>query len=275
MNQKARQLGGELRRLRELRGLSGEAVAKRFRWSPSKVSRAEHGKGALRPTDVQRMLELYGVAGPHAQRVVALAAAAVDEKADRPVPLEEQADAGSVRMWAPVAFPAPLRAYGYALAYATQSHDLFRTSPREIRRGVDGLMSWHDRLAGADSQTQLLAVVDESVLRRGWGGEVAMQAQLEHVLRLTELAAVEVRVLPMDSGRARAIAPFTHVTFDDHFGVDGSDAVAVEALEGRAELDDEEVVYWYRLAFDELWEGSATVAESAEMMKRALAELRP
>ncbi|HVV18226.1 MAG TPA: helix-turn-helix transcriptional regulator [Pseudonocardiaceae bacterium] len=41
-----RELGAELRRLRELRGMNGLDMAHRLEWTPSMVSRAETGKRA-------------------------------------------------------------------------------------------------------------------------------------------------------------------------------------------------------------------------------------
>src|ERR1700722_11085757 len=58
-----RQLGAELRRLREAAGLRVEDAAAALGCSPSRVSRIEigHGKGVAKPADVRTLCELYKV----------------------------------------------------------------------------------------------------------------------------------------------------------------------------------------------------------------------
>ena len=58
-----RRLAAELRQLREAKGRSGESVANALRWSPSKISRYERAKTGLRPKEVERLLDYYGVGG--------------------------------------------------------------------------------------------------------------------------------------------------------------------------------------------------------------------
>ena len=60
-----RRLAAELRQLREAKGRSGESVAHALRWSPSKISRYERAKTGLRPKEVERLLDYYGVGGAH------------------------------------------------------------------------------------------------------------------------------------------------------------------------------------------------------------------
>jgi transcriptional regulator with XRE-family HTH domain len=66
-------LAAELRSLREAKGVSGETVARNLRWSPSKISRYERAKTGLRPREVERLLDYYGVKGAHRQMLLALA----------------------------------------------------------------------------------------------------------------------------------------------------------------------------------------------------------
>ena len=68
-----RRLAAELRQLREAKGRSGESVANALRWSPSKISRYERAKTGLRPKEVERLLDYYGVGGTHREMLLALA----------------------------------------------------------------------------------------------------------------------------------------------------------------------------------------------------------
>src|ERR1700756_789382 len=57
-------LGGQLRRLRESRGISAEQAAEAIRGSHSKISRMEHGRVGFKDRDVSDLLTLYGVMDP-------------------------------------------------------------------------------------------------------------------------------------------------------------------------------------------------------------------
>ena len=60
-----RRLAAELRGIREDKGKSGDAVAAALRWSPSKISRYERARTGLRPREVERLLDYYGITGSH------------------------------------------------------------------------------------------------------------------------------------------------------------------------------------------------------------------
>src|SRR5213079_3236822 len=61
-----RRLAAELRRIRESKGKSGDAVAAALKWSPSKISRYERARTGLQPREVERLLDYYEITGPTA-----------------------------------------------------------------------------------------------------------------------------------------------------------------------------------------------------------------
>ena len=58
-----RQLGMQLRRLREAAGVTIDQVAARLECSASKISRIETGQTGVTPRDVRDMAAVYGVLG--------------------------------------------------------------------------------------------------------------------------------------------------------------------------------------------------------------------
>ena len=68
-----RRLAAELRGIRESKGKSGDAVAAALRWSPSKISRYERARTGLRPREVERLLDYYGITGSHRTLLLGLA----------------------------------------------------------------------------------------------------------------------------------------------------------------------------------------------------------
>jgi hypothetical protein len=65
-----RRLAPELRGIRESKGKSGDVVAAALKWSPSKISRYERARTGLRPREVERLLDYYGIT--EAQRALLL-----------------------------------------------------------------------------------------------------------------------------------------------------------------------------------------------------------
>ena len=70
-----RWLAAELRRLRGNR--TGGEVSRAIGWSPTKISRAESGRESLPPTEVQKLIDYYGVTDPLRGRLLGLAEDAV------------------------------------------------------------------------------------------------------------------------------------------------------------------------------------------------------
>ena len=68
-----RRLAAELRGIRESKGKSGDAVAAALKWSPSKISRYERARTGLRPREVERLLDYYGITGSQRALLLGLA----------------------------------------------------------------------------------------------------------------------------------------------------------------------------------------------------------
>src|SRR6516225_6143984 len=68
-----RRLAVELRRLRDATGKTADEVGKTLGWSKAKISRYELARSGLKPADVARLLDYYGVAGNQREQLLALA----------------------------------------------------------------------------------------------------------------------------------------------------------------------------------------------------------
>ena len=198
-------LRGRLRELRTRSKLTPDQVAQRMDWSASKVTRIETARVSVTPRDVKDMLTLYGVSDPDYRAVLAELARTSRERAwwadyrdivqpDSYVSFESEASA--IRNWEPVVLPGLLQTEAYMRA-------LFRTSltsrPDRVDRAVSLRLARQRRLTGKHP-IELGALLDESVLYRPIGGRRAMAGQLRHLLALSELPNVSVRVLPCGVG---------------------------------------------------------------------------
>src|SRR5258708_30996587 len=69
-------LGAQLRRLRDLAGVSRDEAGYHIRASGSKISRLELGRVSFKERDVADLLELYGVVGEQKDQLLQLTRAA-------------------------------------------------------------------------------------------------------------------------------------------------------------------------------------------------------
>ncbi|MGH3931723.1 MAG: helix-turn-helix domain-containing protein, partial [Pseudonocardiaceae bacterium] len=198
-----RQLGRELRRLREQAGLSLEAAAPRLDWSTSKLGRIENGQQGVDVHGVRSMLDLYDIGGAQWTEIIDLAREARQKGWWHAYGIS---NAGFVALETDAAV-----VYDYQLAYvpgllqtADYTRAVFCGSPpprtdAEIERTVQ-VRHCRQRRLTEDPPLELVAIVDETVLRRPIGGMEVMRDQLRHLVRQAALPSVCFQVLPVSVG---------------------------------------------------------------------------
>ncbi|WP_016906585.1 helix-turn-helix domain-containing protein [Streptomyces xiaopingdaonensis] len=201
-----RRLGQELRRLRELRGMTAEEVAERLLVSQSKISRLENGRRSISQRDVRDLCGVYEVED---RRIVdSLMQMAKESRqqgwwhafGDIPysVYIGLETDAASLRVYEPQVVPGLLQTHAYAEAVVAGA--LPEATPKDIQRRVEVRIRRQERIRESKHPLRLWAVLDESVLRREVGGRQVMAEQLEHLNQLTRLPHVTVQVMPFTMG---------------------------------------------------------------------------
>ncbi|MFG2128736.1 helix-turn-helix domain-containing protein [Streptomyces sp. NPDC048751] len=201
-----RRLGQELRRLRELKGMTAEEVAERLLVSQSKISRLENGRRSISQRDVRDLCGVYEVED---HRIIdSLMQMAKDSRqqgwwhtfGDIPysVYIGLETDAASLRVFAPQVVPGLLQTRAYAEAVITGA--LPETATAEIEKRVQVRMRRQERVSAAENPLRLWAVLDEAALRRVVGDRQLMREQLEHLAEVSQLPHVTVQVLPFDVG---------------------------------------------------------------------------
>lgn len=279
-----RRLAAELRRLRDHSGLTGDEVAAHLGWSGSKISRIELNRSEVKPRDLARLLDLYGVAGDQRAELLAVATSrrirgwweAYDVvQAGYADYIELESEAQEVRCWSSQLVHGLLQTPDYARAIM-QSHEgwMERTSPGLIRQLIEVRMA-RQRVVTETQSLALQVVLDESVLRRQMAAPATMRAQLEHIVSLSRLANVIVRVLPLAGAHPVGTGSFVLLVFPPVLGEANSpDAVYIEQLT-RNELyaDDEAEVHQYRLAFQQLLSESLDPDVSRDLICRVATEM--
>ncbi|WP_069769565.1 MULTISPECIES: helix-turn-helix transcriptional regulator [unclassified Streptomyces] len=201
-----RRLGQELRRLRELKGMTAEEVAERLLVSQSKISRLENGRRSISQRDVRDLCGVYEVED---QRMVdSLMEMAKDSRqqgwwhafGDVPysVYIGLETDAASLRVYDPQVVPGLLQTRQYAEALISGA--LPETAHTEIEKRVQVRMRRQERVSSGENPLRLWSVMDESALRRVVGSRELMRDQLEHLVEQSQLPHVTVQVIPFDMG---------------------------------------------------------------------------
>jgi transcriptional regulator with XRE-family HTH domain len=273
-----RALAAELRRLREHADMSGDDVAARLGWSGSKVSRIETHRTGIKASDLELLLDLYGVDDEQRGQLLALA----DEQNDRGwwtayastfpatyvayVGLE--AAATEVRCWSPELIHGLLQTEEYA-AQATETvfGDPPPVPPAEIQRRVEVRLRRQEMLARRDSKA-FSFVLDEAALWHRFGTASTMRAQLLDLERRSRLPNVSIRVLQF--GGLYPIGPggFVLLKFAPVHGVQLTDVVYMEHLTVNSFVEEEQEAYEYELAFQRLTAAALDEDASRKLIRR-------
>jgi len=270
---RARRLAAELRRFRETSGRTGEEVAKRLRWSPSKVSRIETANSTVTISDLRRLLNLYQVSDSSRSRLEELCQTAsqrgwwveVDDTLRQGflTLLELEDDVESVRCFASMVVPGLLQTETYAQEIMRPAR-LF-TPAGELSRRVTIRMT-RQKVLTKDTPMKLTVILDEAVLRRQMGGPEVMREQFSRLLERSRLPNIELQVLPFTAGSHAAMAgTFTILHFPESISTD-SDAVYLENLTSDGFIEDEREVDRYSRVFEELRELALSAEESTSLI---------
>ncbi|MEU1665466.1 helix-turn-helix transcriptional regulator [Streptomyces sparsogenes] len=269
-----RKLGAELRRLRDLAGLTSGEAARRVGWHQSKVSRLETGRSGARPSDVARLLDVYEVADPELRTLLEAlcGGGASDPEGSRRgwwyayrdllppayrdfISLESEASTASTLETTVV--PGLLQTPDYARAVTRAA--LPDLPPPQVDTLVEVRIARQSVLRGA-RPLRLHAVLDEAALRREVGGPGVMAAQLRHLAEVAALPQVRLQVLPFSAGMPIGITgPFIIFSFSH---ITDLDVVVLDHLTSSLYLERKEDLRAYSAAFDTLRTKALSVRET-------------
>jgi transcriptional regulator with XRE-family HTH domain len=269
-----RQLGRELRRLREEAGLTLEVAAPKLDWSTSKLGRIETAQQSVDVHGVRSMLDLYDVGGDRWTEIIDLVRES--RRKDRWHSYGRsgqgysrlEADATVVHNYQLAYMPGLLQTEGYMRTLFQRSWR--QHSDSEIARHVQARLFRQRRLTG-DRPLELVAIVDEAVLRRPVGSVEVMQEQFRQIVARAALSSVSFQVLPFSHGEHAGMdGSFTVLGFDDP---DEPEIAYVEHLAIALHLEKESEVSTCRKVFDRLRSEALGTEDSIALVERLAAEL--
>lgn len=278
-----RQLGDELRRLRESAGVTMAAAAQALDCTAGKISRIENGRVALRLPDLAAMLVTYGITDPDTRdRLANLARKAnrrrgVDwwHRFDSVLPetfrdyiaLESMAD--SLRMYQAELVPGLLQTPDYIRA-VTHGSELWKTE-EEVEQFTQVRIARQARLAD-ESPVELWTVLSEAVLLQQVGGPAVMREQLQHLLAMTEAPHIHVQIMPFSQGaHTSMLGPYLVLGFPEPGALD---VVLMDNPTGSVWIEQETEVSRYHRLFESTQKAALSAAQSRAVIHQRIKEHR-
>jgi transcriptional regulator with XRE-family HTH domain/citrate lyase gamma subunit len=275
-----RLLGVELRRLRTSTKQTVEEVGEILGWSKAKVSRYELAQSRLKPDDVEKLLDFYGVRGSQREQLLALAEEATYKGWWEPYSdvlteghlafIALEAEATSILEWQINVVPGLLQTERYAREILSGYQKVSAVSPGEIRRRLETRLT-RQQLLTRDEPLRYSVLLDESVLRRQRGDRSVMEAQLRRMADLSELPNVTIRILPLERNHALAVDSFAILQFGKAHETTLRDVVSIEHLSNELHVEVDADTNQFVLAFKHLSEESLSPQESRDLILAGLA----
>ncbi len=267
-----RRLAAELRQLREAKGRSGESVANALRWSPSKISRYERAKTGLRPKEVERLLDYYGVNGTKREMLLSLAedasqkgwweefADSVPEDYQQFIGLEHEAT--SVAIWHVDVVAGLLQTEAYARHIINSYDRVEPVAPSQVTRLVRVRLRRQQVLDRPGLQVNV--VLDESVLLRRIGSDITMYEQLQRLAKECDRDNVTLQILPLDGVHTIIGESFVLFSFEADGDAVLQDVVSTEQMRSGFILEGERETHLHRVAFRTLTEAALSPEDSKQ-----------
>jgi transcriptional regulator with XRE-family HTH domain len=267
-------LGGQLRHLREDRGISAQAAARAIRGSDSKISRIELGRNAIREIDVLDLLTFYGVGPVEREQLLGLA-----EQANRPgwwhrfndilpdwfqsyVGMEEAAT--SIRVYEPQVIPGLLQTPQYTAAVLAVCDIPVGEAERHV------ILRKERQRRFAEGRLKLWAIVEETALRRPVGSRKILRDQLCYLLSLTGRPNLTLQIIRDGMGGHAVPSGFTVLRFGEP---DLPDVAYLEHLTSALYFDKKSDVDRYVLAMERLCIIGAKPGETPGILKAIIDKL--
>jgi hypothetical protein len=277
-----RQLGRNLRDLRNRARMTTRMAAQQLEWSEAKIWRIETGQTSLRSLDVEAMCKIYGAPSELVEPLTALAretrargwwtgySDVIAEGFDVYIGLEEAARLLST--YENELVPGLLQTEAYARALLTAARP--EVPAAEIDRRVQLRMARQALITRGDGPLQLDVVISEGLLWRRLGGTDVTVEQLDHLRRMCDLPNVRIQVAPSDSGYHDGMDSGRFVLLDFAEVAAGKlvepPVVYVEAFTGPIYLDKDQEIDRYRKAFVSIKAAAVDARAAIEEARSAL-----
>ncbi len=263
-----RQLGRQLRRLRDASSKTEQDVVEAGLASRAKLWRIESGKTAIKIGDVRALCWLYKVDQATTDALAELAKGTSTrgwwEEYSDVLPdwfglyVGLEAAASEIRVYEPELVHGLLQTPNYLRALVIDSG--FDLDEGTIQRQIKLRQERQQALTIRTPPLRITAILGAAVLARPVGSKATMKEQVARLLELDELDHVDIRVMPWNAGghAAMHIGGFAILDFPDP---DDPAVVYLESHTGARYLEKPEELTEYRKIYDLIYKKTVPVEE--------------
>ncbi|MFC5719153.1 helix-turn-helix domain-containing protein [Streptomyces gamaensis] len=275
---RSRRLGGELRRLRNAKGIGIAEVARRLECGQPKISQIENGKRGIRQIDLTLLLDMYEVTDESFRRSLKQLARDIHKvdwwSVQGPLlgdSMREffmlEADSELVRAYEPVMIPGLLQTEMYMRHVFTQAR-----SEEEVEPLVSARMKRKDLLDN-HPDFRFCVVIDQLALRRIPGPRSEVVAQLECLIEAGRRPNVMIQVMPLKTKLpADQYVPYSLMRLRGEAPIE---VVWLEHTAGGTLLEQASDVQVYARAWAELTAAALPPADSRSCIRELIKESGP
>ncbi|MEU4218351.1 helix-turn-helix transcriptional regulator [Actinoplanes sp. NPDC026623] len=267
----ARMLRSDLRRAREVAGLTQIEVAERMEWSLSKVARIENGDVGIVANDLRALARLFGMGEAATREMLRRNDASrargwwyeyrtVMSSVYADI-VGMESDADKLCDFATSVIPGLLQTPGYAEAVISTGRELYaRESTEQFDVGlrVELRLERQRRILDGSDPPELMVVLDESTLYRSFGGVETMSEQVRRLAELARRPHIRVRILPFER---LSLCPHGYLLVD-------RELVYAELVSGDVLFDDPVRVGLYADLFGVIWRSALDADRTGQLLRR-------
>lgn len=248
-------LGAQLHQLRHRRRISRDTAAQHLTCDVTKISRLESGRSGVKDSDLEQLLDLYGLTARDERNALLTLARKLNQRqwwhdyrdvvSDSLLSyLALESVTETIRTYEPCFIPGLLQTEAYAQALVSQFYP-----DTDARRRVE-LRLQRRALLQPRRRKRLWAILDETALVERIGGPHIMNDQLDFLRRAISELDVMIQVLPSGtSGQTGVANSFSLLRLPTQAL---PDIVYIEHLTGALFIDDPGQVETYRHAMERL-----------------------
>ena len=218
---RSRELGEELRRVREHLGFKGTTTCEELEWSQAKLSKLENGKRGTTEADVATLLGFYRADKATRARILELVnepnhgsflrAHGSDSPDDLACLRMHEAQARMLTCYEPLMVPTLLHTEQYAEALLIQSLGCREQRDAWVRSRMN-----RQAVLRRESPPTAVFFIHEAALHLVVGDAQVMHDQCMQLSFMATWAELSLRVVPLATGHAALRHAATQLTFSEH-----------------------------------------------------------
>ncbi|MGW1676951.1 helix-turn-helix domain-containing protein [Saccharopolyspora sp. NPDC002376] len=270
-NVRRRQLGRELRKLRENADMALKDAARFAGLTSTTISRIEGGKQTILARNVRLLCQCYDVGAPMLDTLLRLAAESnergwwTDFSDSLPDWFESfvglESDADELWNYSPTFIDGLLQIPEYTDAFLA-----LRTGGKQDAGLLRGLrQARQEHVFRKSKPIKLRIVLDEAALRRKVGGVEVMRDQVKYLADVGTRSNITIQVLPFEVGAYPGMqSPFYMLRFAAD--LEGMDAVYLENQRGAVWMERPADIKHYAQVFEQMTKASLSPKKTLEFL---------